>query len=140
VGALVSGWLADKSGRPHLCACASQLIAGICLFIAMQQVSTDAKLLWLTLAGAGVFGWTAPFWVLPTLILSDSPVAASIGFINSFGNLGGFAGPFLVGFLMSDHWPMQKAMIFICIAYFLAAGLTGFVSHRPALRHSLATT
>ena len=39
------------------------------------------------------------FWALPSAVLSDSAAAASIGFINTLGNLGGFCGPYLIGYL-----------------------------------------
>jgi ACS family tartrate transporter-like MFS transporter len=37
------------------------------------------------------------FWALPSLFLTESAAAASIGLINSFGNLGGWIGPTVVG-------------------------------------------
>jgi len=39
------------------------------------------------------------FWQLPTSFLTEAAAAACIGMINSFGNLGGFAGPYVIGFL-----------------------------------------
>jgi ACS family tartrate transporter-like MFS transporter len=36
---------------------------------------------------------------LPTSFLSGTTAAASIGLINSVGNLGGFVGPYVVGYL-----------------------------------------
>jgi ACS family tartrate transporter-like MFS transporter len=36
---------------------------------------------------------------VPTLFLSESAAAASIGLINSVGNLGGFVGPMVMGYL-----------------------------------------
>jgi len=33
------------------------------------------------------------FWAVPTAFLTESAAAASIGLINSLGNLGGFVGP-----------------------------------------------
>jgi ACS family tartrate transporter-like MFS transporter len=44
-------------------------------------------------------GSQPPFWALPSLLLTGSAAAASTGLINSVGNLGGFVGPFLLGFL-----------------------------------------
>jgi ACS family tartrate transporter-like MFS transporter len=38
---------------------------------------------------------------LPTTILSESAAAASVGLINSIGSLGGFVGPFVMGYLMT---------------------------------------
>jgi hypothetical protein len=41
----------------------------------------------------------APFWCMPTLILSGEAAAVGIALINSLGNLGGFIGPYAIGFL-----------------------------------------
>lgn len=41
----------------------------------------------------------APFWCLPAMVLSGSSAAVGIALINSVGNLGGFLGPYLIGFL-----------------------------------------
>lgn len=41
----------------------------------------------------------APFWCLPSMILSGSSAAVGIALINSLGNIGGFVGPYLIGFI-----------------------------------------
>jgi MFS transporter, ACS family, tartrate transporter len=41
----------------------------------------------------------APFWQMPTTMLAGSAAAGGIVLINSFGNLSGFVGPYLVGWL-----------------------------------------
>ena len=41
----------------------------------------------------------APFWCLPTMILSGEGAAVGIALINSIGNIGGFIGPYAIGFL-----------------------------------------
>lgn len=53
----------------------------------------------LCLAAFGIWGTVGPFWAIPTSYLSSSSAAAGIGLINSVGNLGGFAGPYLVGYI-----------------------------------------
>jgi MFS transporter, ACS family, tartrate transporter len=51
----------------------------------------------LTLALAGLKSTVGPFWALGTAFLSGTAAAGGIALINSVGNLGGFAGPMLVG-------------------------------------------
>jgi nitrate/nitrite transporter NarK len=51
-----------------------------------------------TIAGGTYYAYHPPFWAVPTEFLSDS-AAASIGLINSVGNLGGFVGPLIMGYL-----------------------------------------
>jgi len=51
----------------------------------------------LSIAIAGVMAARPPFWALPPEFLSGRKAAAGIAAINSIGNLGGFVGPFLIG-------------------------------------------
>src|SRR5262249_15444971 len=46
---------------------------------------------------AGITSYTCVFWSLPTAFLSGAAAAAGIAWINSFGNLGGYFGPDLIG-------------------------------------------
>ena len=62
--------------------------------------------------------------MLPTLTLGDSAAAASIGLINSVGNLGGFIGPFLVGTALTANHSYTLVVAFLAAGFFLAAGLT----------------
>jgi ACS family tartrate transporter-like MFS transporter len=53
----------------------------------------------LSLAAAGIWGTLGPFWAMSSESLSGTGAAAGIALINSVGNLGGFAGPFLIGWV-----------------------------------------
>jgi MFS transporter, ACS family, tartrate transporter len=53
----------------------------------------------LTLGSIGTFAALPTFWTLPTALLTGTAAAAGIALINAIGNLGGFAGPYLVGWI-----------------------------------------
>jgi D-galactonate transporter len=53
----------------------------------------------LVLGQAAVLAAFAPFWQMPTLILTGTAAAGGIALINSIGNLSGWLGPFMVGWL-----------------------------------------
>jgi cyanate permease len=53
----------------------------------------------LVLAVTGVLSAFAPFWQMPTTLLAGSAAAGGIALINSIGNLSGWLGPFVVGWL-----------------------------------------
>jgi MFS transporter, ACS family, tartrate transporter len=57
----------------------------------------------LTIANIGISGAKAPLWAMPSMFLSGAGAAAGIALINSIGNLGGFIGPYLIGWL-KDRW------------------------------------
>ena len=54
------------------------------------------------------------FWALPSLLLTDTAAAGSIGLINSVGNLGGFVGPFLLGFVESRTDSFLPGLLYLC--------------------------
>ena len=60
------------------------------------------KMAFLCVAGFGFFSVLPVFWTLPTSFLSASGAAAGIAAVNSIGNLGGYFGPQVFGYL-KDH-------------------------------------
>jgi len=57
------------------------------------------KMVALTFGAFGVFASLPIFWTLPTAILSGATAAAGIAAINSIGNLSGYFGPFVIGWI-----------------------------------------
>ncbi len=53
----------------------------------------------LTLAAIGIFCIFGVFWTLPTAWLSGTAAAGALALINSIGNLAGFGGPYLIGWV-----------------------------------------
>ena len=47
----------------------------------------------------GIYAALATFWTLPTGFLTGSAAAGGIALINSIGNLGGFVGPYAIGWI-----------------------------------------
>jgi nitrate/nitrite transporter NarK len=72
--------------------------AGLLLAAGMQDYAALAISMF-CLAQAGLNGFLPVFWSLPTTFLTGSAAAATIGMINSIGNLGGFIGPYTVGYV-----------------------------------------
>jgi len=52
-------------------------------------------------------------WTLPTAYLGKAAAATAIGTINSFGNLGGFLGPYLFGYLTTATGSFQAGLWFV---------------------------
>jgi MFS transporter, ACS family, tartrate transporter len=75
------------------------LAASVGLFGAAIFQRDMASLGFLTLAAVGIYATLAPFWSLPSKFLGGTAAAGGIALINAIGNLGGFCGPFVVGWL-----------------------------------------
>jgi ACS family tartrate transporter-like MFS transporter len=94
------GWNSDRTGERRLHAAVPVLIGAVTL--ALTPLTRGHA--WLTLTcfmivGASIKAYLAPFWALPSIFLTETAAAASVGFINSFGNLGGALGPYTLGSL-----------------------------------------
>lgn len=76
----------------------------------------------LIVAGSLTTAFMPSFWSLPTALLSESAAAASIGLINSVGGLGGFAGPYILGYFASLTHSFTPGLL-ILVAALLAAGI-----------------
>ena len=70
--------------------------AGLVLSVGMHGNAVWA-MVGLTIATMGIMATLPVFWGLPTGFLGGAAAAAGIAFINSFGNLSGFAAPFMIG-------------------------------------------
>jgi MFS transporter, ACS family, tartrate transporter len=60
---------------------------------------TSAVIVALAAASFGVNASKGPIWAVPSQFLSGARAAAGFGLINSLGNLGGFIGPLLIGWI-----------------------------------------
>jgi nitrate/nitrite transporter NarK len=74
-------------------------------------------------AAAGIYAYCPGFWSLPTSFLSGTAAAASIGLINSIGNLGGYVGPHVVGYLSTLTGSYVGGMVYLSFSALVAAGL-----------------
>jgi D-galactonate transporter len=75
-------------------------VVAACGFAAVTAAPNPAlAVIALSVAAAGCLSCAPLFWALPTAFLSGAGAAAGIAWINSVGNLAGFLGPFLVGYL-----------------------------------------
>jgi ACS family tartrate transporter-like MFS transporter len=72
------------------------------LGLAASAIVVDSPLLCvgaISIAAAGTLAILPIFWTLPAALLSGAAAAGAIALINSLGNIGGFAGPFLIGWI-----------------------------------------
>ncbi len=121
-GVLISGWSSDRTGDRKGHCIAGQLGAG--LFLTLAVIPGQPWLVvfgWLCLTGFFAMFWFTPFWVLPTMTLTSSAAAVSIGVINMCGNLAGGIGSPVVGAIKDAGGGDQTAMAFVAVCFALGA-------------------
>ena len=115
------GWRSDRTGERRWHTAVPRLASGAALSVlASYTVGVPVALVLFSIALTGIVAAYPPQWAIPGTFLSASAAAASIGFINSFGNVGGFAGPYLVGWF-SDRTGGRYVGGLWCMVIALAA-------------------
>ena len=69
------------------------------------------------------------FLVHPAMMLSESAAAASFGLINSIGQLGGLAGPYMIGFLNDRTHSLTASFGFISLVYCCSSKLDSLLEN-----------
>jgi ACS family tartrate transporter-like MFS transporter len=102
--------------RVHLAAC--YVVAAGGFLLAALASSPTIAIAGFSLAAIGVLSALPVFWSASTLELAGPMVAAHIAVINSIGNLGGFFGPILMGWLRqaTHHYFAGLVVIAVCSA------------------------
>ncbi|CRG51479.1 MFS transporter [Yersinia wautersii] len=88
----------------------------------------------LTIGAMGALSTIPLFWSLPTAFLGGSAAAAGIAFINSWGNLGGFVAPYMMGYLKDLTQSTTTGMLIISTTLFIGAALV-FLIPAKAVNH-----
>jgi len=86
----------------------------------------------LCLAIPGPFAAMGPFWAIPSETLPRSAVGLVIGVVNAFGNLGGFAGPYIAGWLKHEYQSLTVAFDVLGAGLLIGAALA-FLLPKAAL-------
>lgn len=81
----------------------------------------------ISLTLAGLYAFKSPFWALPTLFLTRSTAAVSIAIINSIGNLGGFVGPFAIGYIKGMGHSATTGLLFLAALLVISFFMTIFI-------------
>jgi ACS family tartrate transporter-like MFS transporter len=124
VAILLVGWSSDRTKERRWHTAISMTAASVGLFLAvMLRDRLTLSVAMFCLAASGIYAYLPGFWSLPTSFLSGTAAAASIGLINSIGNLGGYAGPYVVGYLSTLTGSFVGGLAYLSFSALVAAGL-----------------
>jgi MFS transporter, ACS family, tartrate transporter len=123
-GMLVNGWHSDRTAERHWHS-AIPLVAAGSMFGLLTAFRHEVPLaIACLLLGSGfLYAYYPAFWAIPTMMLSEAAAAATFGLINSIGQLGGFAGNYVIGFLNDQTHSLAASFAFIALVYVAAGGL-----------------
>ena len=119
----VNGWHSDRTRERKWHAAIPVFVCGLALaFAVLYRSNLAVSLGCFIVAGGSFYGFQPVFWAVPTKFLTESAAAASIGLINAIGNLGGFVGPMVIGYLASRTHSFSPGLLYL-VASLFASGL-----------------
>ena len=77
----------------------------------------------LCVAMAGILSALPPFWSMPTALASGTAGAAAIALINSFGNLGGFVSPYVIGSLVQRTLSFKPSLLLVAMTLLVGSAI-----------------
>ncbi len=132
IAMLLVGASSDRTGERFWHVALPSFI-GAAGFAASALVHTPVPgMIALTVAAMGDMSTRGTFWTLPGRFLTGSALAAGIAFINTFGALGGFVGPTMVGYVREATHSFAGGLQ-IMAALLVIAGVGTLVLKRAAL-------
>jgi MFS transporter, ACS family, tartrate transporter len=127
-GQLLVGRSSDRTGERRLHGSMPIYLGAIALWGALlipASFSFNQRLVLAVLLFTGVLtgvkAYMPAFWAMPNLILTESAAAGSIGLINSVGNLGGFVGPFVLGYFENQTHSFVPGLMYLCVSMMISA-------------------
>ena len=135
---LLNGWHSDRTGERIWHTCLPRLLSGASLLACFFTLTnTWASVTLLSLATIGFYCAHPGFWPLPNLLLGRAAAAASLGLINSFGGLGGFAGSYMLGRFNDRSGSLGPGLLYVSACSFASGLLVLFL--RNAVRNTTSS-
>ena len=126
-GMFLNGWHSDRTGERRWHASVPLLCAGVAYLLVPSGSNFSISMALLVLGGGVFLSYYPVFWSIPTMVLSETAAAASFGLINSIGHLGGFIGPYAVGWLNDRTGSLSAAFLLIAACYLLAGTILALI-------------
>ncbi|MEO8360533.1 MAG: MFS transporter [Vicinamibacteria bacterium] len=103
----------DTTGERTWHVCAPACLGALGFLASANVTDPRLSLIALTCGAIGIYAALPVFWTLPTSVLSGTAAASGIALINSVGNLGGYLGPYAVGWLKDWSGGYASGMLFL---------------------------
>ncbi|MBN3756127.1 MFS transporter [Paraburkholderia sp. Tr-20389] len=100
------------------------LIGAVALGVSTHFDQLLPAMVGITLALIGTIAGRTIFYTLPARFLSGQAAAGGLALINSIGALGGFAGPYLVGYLKDSFGTFTAGMFGLAVVLLITTMLT----------------
>ncbi len=128
--------IADRNDARILHLTVSCSLAAAGLIGAAVSSGLTPRLVALSIALIGATSARAIFWAIPPRFLVGAAAAGGLAFINSVGTLGGFFGPFLMGWLKDLTGSFDSGLALMALIVLISAGFAALL-RLPAIGFGL---
>jgi MFS transporter, ACS family, tartrate transporter len=144
VGLIIWGWSSDRKPERRWHLIVASTLAAVGLVFAGWTGASYWALVGMSAATVGIYGSRAAFWPMPSIFLTGTAAAGAIALINAVGNLGGYVGPFIVGWIKDSTGSFEAGLYFLAGCSLACAVITFFAAraageHEAPLRAALAS-
>ena len=130
IGMLLWGASSDRRDERRWHFCVACLLAAVGLVGAGLFGSSFLALAFMSVATIGLYGSKPAFWPMPSTFLTGTAAAGGIALVNSIGNLGGYVGPFIVGWIKDATGSFEAGLYFLA-ASALLSGIIAYLAVQP---------
>jgi len=131
IGMLIWSWSSDRHSERRMHFVVACLLATAGLIAVGWFSGSYWAILAMSFAAVGLYGSKPSFWPLPSTFLTGAAAAGGIALVNSIGNLGGFVGPYVVGWIKDATGSFDAGLYFLA-ACALASAILAFFGVRSA--------
>ncbi|HEY2184057.1 MAG TPA: MFS transporter, partial [Xanthobacteraceae bacterium] len=135
LGMLTWGFVSDRMSERRWNLFGGCLVAAVGLALAGKFIGTPWSVVGMSIAAIGLYGSKGPFWSMPSMFLTGTAAAAGIAWINSLGNLGGFFGPSIVGWVKDWTGSFAGGLYALAALALMSALISALWLHIPRLEH-----
>lgn len=137
---VINSWHSDKTHERRGHVAAVYAMSGVSLILSViLNGHFWVSYAFMCLAIPGPFAAMAPFWAISAETLPRAVMAVVVGLVNAFGNLGGFAGSYITGWLKNQYHSITLPFIVLGIGMLVCVGLA-FMLPRTAPPIPLTTS
>lgn len=129
IASVLIGRHSDKTGERKWHIALPAFLGALGFVVASLATNPWMAMAAICVAATGLWVSNTVFWTLPASMLSGTTAAAGIAFINAFGNLGGFAGPYLTGWIREATHSYVWALAMLGAFLALSGVIVLIVSH-----------
>ena len=130
IGMVVAGRHSDRTGERRWHVAGAAALSGVAFVATAFVHGLTPSLVLLSIAMLGLSSMFGPFWTMATSFVEGIGAAAGIALINSVGNIGGFVGPYVLGYVRDTTNSFAAGLVAIGVTV-IVGGVLALIVPQP---------